>query len=195
MYLFFIFTFLSLAPHLKFMTVSHRPHLSRLPASCMNSVEQSSLAPPPAPMKDPNAFDFKKMNDWLPNAIGQQEKGTTVLQKIADNGFQKFVSSDTFKSTQLGTFNEHLKEQTKIELTMKQASSGPEHRIKAQIQPFQGEATLSYSGYLGVDVSYQPLSETQRIKIEETFFKRKFFYENRQVRADHLSQVGVRWDW
>ncbi len=156
----------------------------------------SSLAPPPVPEpSSDDIFDFKKMNEWLPAQINSDEKGTTVMSKIADNGFQKFMASDRFKTSALGSLNERVKEQTKVEMSLKPTGQELEHKINAQLQPFQGGATVSYRGYFGLDMSFLPASETQKIKIEETIFNKKLYYENIQGPIERLDEVGVRWDW
>lgn len=170
---------------------------TRAPSSCMDSsAELPSLAPPPVPVSsDDEVFDFKKMNEWLPAQIDKEEKGTTVMSRIADKGFQNFMASDRFKSSSLGSLNEQVKQQTKIEMSLKPEGQKLEHKIKAQLQPFQGGATVSYQGYFGLDLSFLPASDTQVIKIEETVFNKKLFYENSLGRNERLDQVGVRWDW
>jgi hypothetical protein len=172
-------------------------YYGRSPAACMDqALDFSSLVPPSAPTEVQNEiFDLKKLNELVPPDLSGTENGSVVLNRIADNGFQKFVSSAQFKSTQLGTFNEKVKEQTKVEVSLKPDGKGIEHKLNAQLQPFQGGATVSYRGYVGVDLSFQPLTETQKIKVEETILNRKLYYENSFIKTERRDQIGVRWDW
>ena len=168
----------------------------RLPASCMNMIDVQMMAPPERPANSPEElFNIKKINELLPAEIKQNESGSVIINKIADRGFQKVITSDQFKSTPIGVLNEKVKDQTKIELNLKPDGEQIEHKLKAQVQPFQGGATLSYSGYFGVDFTFLPANDTQKIKIEDIVMNKKIYYENSQGPFERLQHVGVRWDW
>jgi hypothetical protein len=185
---------LSLILDPSFLGAVGRP--SREPNSCMDGVEMPSLAPPKVPVQDgTQIIDFKKMTEWIPKDVKKEDDGLLLMNRIADNGFQKFLASDFFKQTQLGTLNETVKEQTRIELSVKPEGEKIDHKIKAQLQPFQGIATVSYRGYFGMDYSFIPMVEAQKIKFEETLFKKKVFYETTLVRSERIDKVGIRWDW
>jgi hypothetical protein len=189
-----ITTLLSLLSEASILGASGRA--LREPNSCMDSVEMASLVPPTVPVRTGiEIIDFKKMTEWIPKDVKKEDDGILLMNRIADNGFQKFLASDYFKQTQLGTLNETVKEQTRIELSVKPEGEKIAHKIKAQLQPFQGVATFSYRGYFGMDYSFIPMTEAQKIKFEETLFKKKVFYETTLVRSERLDKVGIRWDW
>lgn len=169
----------------------------RAPSSCIEEIQMSSLMAPPKPKEvGGDIIDVKKINDLLPSEIRKGESGVVVINKIADKGFQNFLTSDQFRETPLGTLNEQVKEQTRIEMKFKpDQNSKLEHRLNAQLQPFQGGATLSYRGILGVDVSYLPRGESQSVKIEEEIFRKKIYYENSLKSSVRTDQIGVKWDW
>lgn len=172
------------------------PGAQRLPASCMNMLDVQMMAPPERPSGSPeDLFDVKKINELLPTDIKHNERGSVVMNKIADRGFQRIITSEQFKSTPIGALNEKVKDQTKIELNLKPDGDQVEHKLKAQVQPFQGGATLSYSGYFGVDLTFLPANDTQKIKIEDIVMNKKIYYETSQGPFERLQHVGVRWDW
>lgn len=168
----------------------------RKPSSCMETPTFAMLEAPPKPEDGEDGFfSSKNLREMLPKSIPPDEKGAVVMNRIADKGFQKFVASEGFKSTPLGSLNEKVQEKTKIEMSLKPEGQQIQHKLKAQVQPFQGEAILSYSGYIGVDVALQPANALQKVKLEEEIFKKKIYFENRQGPIERLQQVGIRWDW
>ncbi|MEY4617323.1 MAG: hypothetical protein RJB66_2283 [Pseudomonadota bacterium] len=154
------------------------------------------MAPPERP-NDPSQslFELKKINEIIPMDLNPNDSGAVIFNRIADRSFQKIINSDSFKSTPLGAINEKVKEQTKIELSVKPQGDKVAHKLKAQVQPFQQSATLSYSGYIGVDYSFQPANDTQKIKVEEIIADTRVYYETTRGPLERLQQVGVRWDW
>lgn len=175
---------------------AHDPLELRRPAACMDELESSSLAPPELPARDKNEiFDPKSLNELLPKQISREDKGAVVMSRIADNGLKKIMASDSFRNSQFGELNEKVQENTKIEMSLKDTDNRLEHRLNAQVQPFQGMAVLSYKGYFGLDYSFQPAGDTQKIKLEEVILHKKVFFENRQVHSQTLNQIGVAWDW
>lgn len=176
-------------------TASNRVFGLRVPTSCMDSAESSSIAPPPIPEASSDEIDFKKLNDLIPTQVTKEDKGSIVIGKIADNGFQKFMASDRFKSSPIGRINEEVKQKTKLEMSLKPEGQSVEHRLKAQILPFQGGAIVGYQGYFGLDVTLQPANDSQKIKVEETIADKKIYFENIQSRLERLNEVGISWDW
>lgn len=168
----------------------------RAPNSCMNLMDKGMLAPPERPnLPAQELFEVKKINEVIPLDLKPTDSGMVIFNRIADRSFQKIINSDTFKSTPLGAINEKVKEQTKIELSVKPQGDKVAHKLKAQVQPFQQSATLSYTGYIGVDYSLQPANDTQKIKVEEIIADKRIYYETTQGPLERLQQVGVRWDW
>lgn len=178
--------------------------IQRRIASCMEgSLEYASLVPPqqsepiePATVNqtDSNGFNFKKLNEWLPAQISPDEKGGAVLNKIADKGVQSFLASENFKSSTLGRLNEKVKEETKMEVNI-QTSNKISHKFSANLEPFQQGAKVSYAGLIGVELSFYSLNKTQTVKVMETFFNKKFYYENNLNDIDRTDHLGVQWDW
>lgn len=173
-------------------------------ASCMEgALEYASLLPPEKsdPVEtasgdpiDPQGFDFKKLNEWLPAQIAPDEKGEVVLNKLADKGVQSFLSSETFKSSTLGRLNEKVKEETKMEVNI-QSENKVSHKFTANLEPFQQGAKLSYAGLIGLELSFYSLNRTQTLKVVDTFFNKKFYYENSLNTMDRTDHLGVQWDW
>lgn len=174
-------------------------------ASCMEgTLEYASLVLPqrnePVEVVEqdlvtaPIGFDFKKLNEWLPAQITPDENGNEVLHKIADKGVQSFLASDNFKSSTLGRLNEKVKEETKMEVNIR-SSNKISHKFSANLEPFQQGAKLSYAGLIGVELSFYSLNKTQTLKVMETFFNKKFYYENNMNVMDRTDHLGVQWDW
>jgi hypothetical protein len=168
----------------------------RQPANCMDGLEMASIAPPPPPVVNKDEiFDPKSLKELLPKQIARDEKGTVVMNKIADNGLRKIMASESFKSSQFGQLNARVQEKTRIEMSLQDNNNHLQHKVNAQIQPFQGTAVISYKGFFGLDYSLQPASDTQKIKVEQMVADKKVFFENRQLRSNTLNQIGVAWDW
>lgn len=175
-------------------------------ASCMEgTLEYASLVPPQRneppevgaeqdPIATPIGFNFKKLNEWLPAQITPEENGNVVLHKIADKGVQSFLASDNFKNSTFGRLNEKVKEKTKMEVNIR-SSKKLSHKFTANLEPFQQRAKLSYTGLIGVELSFYSLNKTQTLKVIETFFNKKFFYENSLNVTDRTDHLGVQWDW
>ncbi len=178
-------------------------------ASCMDGgFEYSSLAPPPTPqIKKINTnsdagsfveleegFDLKKLNEWLPEQITPDENGARVMHKIADRGVQSFFSSANFKNSRLGRLNEKIKEETKMEVQIKN-NGHLEHRISANVEPFQQKAKLAYNGFVGLELSYYMADNTQAIKLVDRIFNKKVYYENNVNSTERNDHLGVQWDW
>ncbi len=169
-------------------------------ASCMDAIDFSSLqgevikAPAAPPSENTFLSDPKKLNELLPESVNSGENGYVVIEKIADKGFQKFISSDQFKSTSLGQLNERVKENTKVELNIK-TENQIDHKVSVQLEPFQKGASVGYRGYFGALFSFYDMSRTKRLRIEDTFFTKKLFYENYLSNSDRWDQVGIQWNW
>jgi len=186
-------------------------HLLRGIASCMEeSLDYSSLVPPKNDEvnrdKDDSSvhevsqvvgsadFDFSKMNEWLPTQLAPTDKGSVVINKIADKGIQSFFSSQQFKNSQLGRINEKVKEQTKMEVNLSKGNK-VEHKITANLEPFQQGARFAYQGYFGLNLSFYVPNKKQVFKVEEVFFNRKFYYENMLTLTDRQDNLGIEWNW
>lgn len=172
----------------------------RDPASCMDVIELSSysgesIEPPPKPNSDDSLIISSiKLNELLPSQISKEEDGYVLLEKIADKGLQKIVSSDQFKSTPLGTLNETVKEKTKVELNIVENHS-IEHKIGAQLEPFRGGGTVTYHGYFGATYTFYDLNKGKKLRLEEKFLGKDLFFETIVNEEERVDQIGVAWGW
>jgi len=178
--------------------------VSRNLASCMEgNLDYSSLAPPQqgeasnithASQIESSEFDFRKLNEWLPAEIAPDEKGGVVINKIADKGVQSFLTSESFKSSSLGRLNEKVKEETKMEVKLSRGGK-TEHKISANLEPFQQGAKVGYTGVIGLELSYYIPNKIQTLKLVETILDKKIYYENSVSLIDRHDHFGVQWDW
>lgn len=181
------------------ISIPHRL-VKRHLASCMDSIELSSitgevLQAPSMPVSESSFLsDAKSINELLPEKIDKKENGYKVMGKIADRGFQKFISSEQFKSSSLGKLNEEVKEKTKVDLNIR-TENKLEHKLSFKLEPFQQGATVDYSGYFGVQFSYYEKESVKKLKVDDILFSKNIYFENYLSSSDRWNQVGFQWKW
>lgn len=141
-----------------------------------------------------NEFDTKTINSMIPSDLTPSNEATKVFNKIADKSINTILGSERFKQSSFGRMSEQVKDKSSAQVKFKSSLLSPvEHQFKAELDPFQGQTKLMYTGFFAADFIYK--TEEYKINIQESIFNKKLYYENQLSKNIRTNVVGIKWDW
>lgn len=173
--------------------------IKRAPSSCMDLIEYSNDEVPFEVAPDePDEDHYVQVSDlkkWAPTNVQAGSDGQVVLQQIADRGVQSILSSNKFKKTKVGSWNEAAKEKTRLDVRIKSDDGKQEHKVITQIQPFEGFAEVGVEGPIRLNFRLSPAKEEQVFRLTENIQAAQLYLQTTQNKTDVTNQVGFAINW
>jgi hypothetical protein len=139
------------------------------------------------------------IGDFIPLNIAPSHDTGYVMSVIADKSLNTILNQPQFRESALGRTADKVEKNLKQEVSFGDRSKNEvQHKFNFQVQAFQTQAELKYSGLTNAAVLYRARSSTVAFELFEklpTAQKQQVVLSHELRPEERVSQVSVRWDW
>lgn len=173
----------------------------RTPAAISNhAIEEASLNLSPELIKDYEVVKQREKNfdpgQVVPLDMKPTDDSGEVFSRIADYSLSNFFNSAAVKSSPLGKTADRVEKKVKQDIVINDSENHVQHKVSFQLQAFQEQAKIDYTGYLNASLKYHAPDSATIFEIQEPLAKNKEVYVNHTATpSDRLSEVGMRWSF
>lgn len=140
-----------------------------------------------------------KVSDFIPLTISPSADSGYVMSAIADKSISTIMDQPQFRESTLGRTADTVEKNLVQEVAFGgEAENATQHKLNFQIQAFQSQARVKYSGLTNAALLYRARSSTFAFEI----FEKLPYAQKQQLVLSHelrpqerVSNVSVRWDW
>ncbi len=131
-----------------------------------------------------------------PKAINENESGSSVFTKIADNSLALWWDTSPLRNSAVGKAAEAIEKNLKTEVAFKNKSSKTEHRFSFKVLAMQALAKVEYKGWVNAAVNYDARAAKTEAEVTEKISQKQDFVVSHQFsNVENKSQVAWRWNW
>ncbi len=186
-----IFAFICLNIHITEILLSKNSSVLRDPNSLSSPIalQQSGLSNYFQLVAYNDITEYKNtLNKIIPNDLEPTNEPALVFNKIADKSLNTLIETDSFKHSTLGRFSDRIKEKTATDIKFTSNLLSPVvHDLRAELDPFQGQTKLRYSGFFLADLIFK--ENELNFKIQNYFFNKKLYYERHLSKNSMMDQI------
>ncbi len=132
----------------------------------------------------------------IPLDFKPTDNTNSVMDRIADRGFQYWYDNSNFKNSYVGRVAEEAQHKMKTDIVIPvQNKFETSHKFSFKIEAFQALAKIEYTGWLNAMVDYNAKNDSTNFSVKEKLWNDKDFVVSHSITSSNQahSQMGVRW--
>ncbi|MFN7262975.1 MAG: hypothetical protein ACK5UJ_04150 [Pseudobdellovibrionaceae bacterium] len=136
------------------------------------------------------------MSQFIPLSLKPQMGTREVMSKIADRSVSTWLHSDQVQESFLGRTANSVEESVKTEVQFGTPNQHLHHKLNFELEAFQSQAVVKYSGFANASLSYQLLDSSVGFEVSEKVSREVQMIFSHVAKSDsEISAVSWRWEF